>query len=398
MAAVELHIHDVNESFCALAAEAFSGTGIIVQHGPLETAHACDAVVHAGNTHGMVMGGGGQDRAFLSHFGPSYLAALDAAFQSNFGGGEQPAGTVLVLPTGELCGHPIHKWVLHVRCFPHSPGTAYTAMAAVLRKVAEHNASGGEHRIRAIACSGLGTYSGCTHAAEVAAQMRVAYDQAIAETLSAGSGCCAAAAACTATSNALSGVVSDESSDGAGGGGSGAISSSSAAAEASATTHPTHAAATTHDGSGGAAAGDSAHEGISTTPASNGTHRNGDPPSTAAAAAAVATAAAGELCSSQLQEADALLAALQQQLRHTLQTDAEPAPLPQAGDDWWTIEGEQVAAEAAAARAAATVLAAEAAEAAAEELAEERASTTFLASIARAYPNADFDGGPLDVT
>ena len=55
--------------------------------------------------------------------------------------------------------------------------------------------------------------------------------------------------------------------------------------------------------------------------------------------------------SSQLQEADELIAELQLQLSSAIDC-SEPAPIPSAEDDWWTVEGEAEEAKAREARAA----------------------------------------------
>ena len=116
------------------------------------------------NSRGIVAGG--QDRAFLDHFGPAYVHELQSALQARFGG-EQPADAALVLPTD----HPVQRWVVHVACFPHRPDTAYAAMSAMLEAI-----DGAADGVKAVACSGLGTYTGCSHMEETAAQMRAAYD------------------------------------------------------------------------------------------------------------------------------------------------------------------------------------------------------------------------------
>lgn len=166
---IELHIFDVDEAFCDAAADAFAGTSVAIHHAPLSSC-ACDAVVHAGNAHGIIAGG--QDRAFIDLFGPPYQLALDTALRTHFDDAIQPVDEALMISTS----HPIQRWVVHVRCFPHNSETAFIALSAALRHVRRHNTSGAWPSIRSLACSGLGTYGGCSHAAEAALQMRAAYD------------------------------------------------------------------------------------------------------------------------------------------------------------------------------------------------------------------------------
>jgi len=165
---ITLHIFDVDERFCAVATDAFAGTSVQVHCAPLASSE-CDAVIHAGNAYGLVAGG--QDRAFLEHFGPAYQLELESALRTQFCG-TQPADEALVIAT---C-HPVQHCIVHVRCFPHSSDTAFVALSAALRAVAKHNAAGSRPRVQTLACSGLGTYRGCTHASEAAAQMRAAFD------------------------------------------------------------------------------------------------------------------------------------------------------------------------------------------------------------------------------
>ena len=67
--------------------------------------------------------------------------------------------------------------VVYVSCFLHAFDTAFVALSAALKHVAMQNESGSRRTIRSLACSGLGTYRGCSHAAEATVQMRAAYDQ-----------------------------------------------------------------------------------------------------------------------------------------------------------------------------------------------------------------------------
>ena len=172
MQTIELHIFDIDETFCQAAAKAFAGTMVAIHQAPLATA-ACDALVHAGNAHGMVVSG--QDQAFIDFFGPPYQMTLDATLRERFGGTQPPDDAVLL-----STDHPIQRKVVHVSCFPSSPTTAFVAMSAVLRELRRHNeACDDTSRIQSLGCSGLGTFRGCTHTmvTEAAMQMRAAYDE-----------------------------------------------------------------------------------------------------------------------------------------------------------------------------------------------------------------------------
>ena len=171
----QLHIFDIDEAFCAEARRAFAGTTVGIHHAPLASA-TCDAVVHAGNSHGVVTSS--IDAAFIGHFGPDYQMLLQSTLQSRFGGA-QPPNAAVMLPTG----HPVQQWAVHLCCYPCSPTTALTATSALLREIQSHNVTCEQegaaiYVVRSLACSGLGTYRGCSHGAEAAAQMRAAFDEA----------------------------------------------------------------------------------------------------------------------------------------------------------------------------------------------------------------------------
>mmetsp|Transcript_6570 Transcript_6570/g.17020 ORF Transcript_6570/g.17020 Transcript_6570/m.17020 type:complete len:224 (-) Transcript_6570:80-751(-) len=167
---LEMHIYDVDEVFCAMAERAFVGTSVHVHHAPLASS-TCDAIVHAGNAHGVLVGG--QDRAFMEQFGPPYQMTLQTAIEARYGG-EQPANAVLMLPMD----HPVHRFVIHANCFPCRPDTAFVALGAVLLEIQRHNAASATLRVHKCACSGLGLFAGagCTRAAEAAEQMRAAWN------------------------------------------------------------------------------------------------------------------------------------------------------------------------------------------------------------------------------
>jgi len=168
----QLTIADVDAAFCAHAEAALTAAGVraCVEHAPLEsTLWRCDAVVHPGPPQARPPTRAGV--AVLEAFGPRYIEALYARVDEL--GGTQPADHALVVPTG----HPGQSWAIHVVAYPAPPAAAYTALAAALRAVAEHNASG-HGAIRTLACPALGTFVGCTFADGVARQMAQALHDA----------------------------------------------------------------------------------------------------------------------------------------------------------------------------------------------------------------------------
>lgn len=86
--------------------------------------------------------------------------------------------------------------------------------------------------------------------------------------------------------------------------------------------------------------------------------------------------------SSQLQEADELIAELQRQLSSAIGC-SEPAPIPSAEDHRWTVEGEALEAKAREARTAQSDLRIKAAEEAASQAEQVEANATFQTSVAK---------------
>jgi len=169
---LELHIFDIDEDFCAIASKVFAGTSVKIHHAPLATA-GTSAVVHPGNAHGIVAGG--MDAAFLDHFGPGYQMLLRTTLESRFGG-TQPQDEAVLLETG----HPVQRMAIHVCCYPHEPDTAFRALSVALHAIVNHNDERDEcdeqPHVESLACSGLGTYTGCSHRFEAAVQMFAAYE------------------------------------------------------------------------------------------------------------------------------------------------------------------------------------------------------------------------------
>lgn len=173
---LELHIFD--EDFCTIASKVFAGTSVKIHHAPLAIA-GTSAVVHPGNAHGIVAGG--MDAAFLDHFGPGYqiiyMLLRTTRLESRFGG-TQPQDEAVLLETGHTGpAHGNARVLLSTRTRHCVPCTVSgTACYTVVNHNDERDECDEQPHVESLACSGLGTYTGCSHRFEAAVQMRAAYE------------------------------------------------------------------------------------------------------------------------------------------------------------------------------------------------------------------------------
>lgn len=165
---LKLSVVDLDDEFVHHAQKAFAGvpdTEVIL--GPFDAAPGFDCMVAAGNTVGEPIGN--LDQAILRFFGPALEYGIKDCILKEYGG-EQPVGTSCVIATG----HPDHPFVAHTPCYPHRARVAYDAMKAMLQAVRTHNEqarSTGAMRIRHVACTGLGTFTGNRHSKTAAEEM-----------------------------------------------------------------------------------------------------------------------------------------------------------------------------------------------------------------------------------
>ena len=170
---------DPNPALCAAWGEAFGplSSASVVQ-GYFEELDTYDCMVSAANSFGLM--NGGVDAAITDYFGPDLMRRVQEAILTDYLG-EQPVGTLLLVPTG----HPDHPYLAHtptmrVPMYISRTDYVYTAMWAMLCAVHRHNrdvdhAALPKRRIGTVACPGLGSGVGQMPPRETARQMALAY-------------------------------------------------------------------------------------------------------------------------------------------------------------------------------------------------------------------------------
>lgn len=188
-----LVICDVDPAFCEAASRCFAGQqGVVVANGRLEQARGVDCLVWPGNCLGLPRSG--LDRALSHFFGASVLEQVQAWIGSEFGEDGCPIGAALLVDLESVrSAAESPRCVVFVAVFPRCRDGPELAMQGAMQAIAQHNAhvadaaSGGARsklggarltdggrpgaEIRSAVCPGLGTFTGCQHAEEVAEQM-----------------------------------------------------------------------------------------------------------------------------------------------------------------------------------------------------------------------------------
>jgi O-acetyl-ADP-ribose deacetylase (regulator of RNase III) len=172
----KLILVDLQEDLVEALRKAFAGLPNVEFHvGRFERLREFDCMVSAANSFGLM--DGGVDAAITRYFGNSLMRRVQQHVIEAFDG-EQPVGTSFIIATN----NKKHPWLAHtptMRVPMSIEGTdnVYLAMKAMLRAVKGHNAAATQeaHKIKSVACTGLGTFYGKMTFVEAARQMALAY-------------------------------------------------------------------------------------------------------------------------------------------------------------------------------------------------------------------------------
>ena len=191
MAALEIHLRDLNPSLVAAWQESFAGEPRVLvsqgdifydQLGPVGQSESvelwADAVVSPANSFGFM--DGGIDAVYRNHFGFEFEQRLQELLAADYGG-ELPVGQAVVGATH----HQTIPWCISAPTMrvPEQVAdtvNAYLAFRAALRAVLAHNAAG-LSPIHRILCPGLATTTGRMPVTRCATQMRAAWDNVLGE-------------------------------------------------------------------------------------------------------------------------------------------------------------------------------------------------------------------------
>jgi O-acetyl-ADP-ribose deacetylase (regulator of RNase III) len=175
-AGLRLSLGDLASGTAAVLAEAFADADAVeVVEGNLLDLE-CDGVVSPANSFGDM--GGGIDKAIDDfHHGAAQRAVM-AAIAEHFLG-ELPVGVALVVEVAaRRFPFVVAAPMMRVPGGVADTINAYLAMRAALVAVLRYNQGAG-HPVRSLAVLGLCTGVGGMHPAEVASQMRAAYDSVV---------------------------------------------------------------------------------------------------------------------------------------------------------------------------------------------------------------------------
>ena len=169
-----LKLVDINKTVTdAWSEQFFSMPCVEVFCGRFEDVEEFDCIVSPANSFGLM--DGGFDLALSNYFGSELADRVREVIIRSFFG-EQPIGTCILVPTGNM-HHPYlaHAPTMRVPKDVRGTENCYHAMAAILREVALLNHRVNEAPICTVLCPGLGTATGRMSGPEAARQMALAY-------------------------------------------------------------------------------------------------------------------------------------------------------------------------------------------------------------------------------
>lgn len=171
---MKLILIDPKAQLCEAWQKSFQNLpNVEITQGYFEQLPEFDCIVSAGNSFGMM--DGGVDLAIANFFGQSLVKRVQERILSEYLG-EQPVGTSIIVPTGNQ-KHPFvaHTPTMRVPQPIAHTDQVYSAMWGMFLAVYHHNQTS-NHRIKILACPGLGTTTGKMAYDEAAEQMAMAYE------------------------------------------------------------------------------------------------------------------------------------------------------------------------------------------------------------------------------